>query len=639
MEISEVRTQLDLLNFICEWDTNKDGKLDHDEAPELNPELSVAEGGYDQDDNDMLSPYEFINACPTLIENQGEDFSGFRDGLLKIEQGSARLTFLVEAGDVDPRTREVEIHGVKFKINTRVYFNKDFTLSAAHLPSNTSINIGGIRLRGDAEAATGDVRFKEISSGGLMAVGILNGPYTASDGTKFKAGEEIAYIVKSDGSIQVVAGTLAKPSTTIRGIALPKGSKIVLGTPIPNTPPVADDHLWSATLPEGSSVPVRIKGQEVQVRGTVNFYDIRVTHVTLAANWSSPLGIVLVAGDEIWLDENEQLRQVKLSAPTPVGRTRFNPGTVLHVLDGKIHHVNTTGETRIGNLTLPAGSSISYAFEDGNLHLPNGSVPSYQSGDHYAVAVGAYVDASATVAAGGVSGVADGVTGTGGVAAATTAGVAPATYRMGNEEIKLKGGGALYYFYPNGQLQGGYLAEDATINGVKYKGGTSITFYSDGRVEWGTLAAPQPPAGQAAQTPAPAAQPPAGVLFYVNGKIVRFQPGTFISYHPDGSVASGILAADTTIIVSIKGTPTLITFKAGTKISFDNDGKVTQGTLSQGFTVDDRVCETYTVPGHGGGPFAMPASTHESCRGGITRFYAGEVVDFDENGNLRYPRR
>jgi hemin uptake protein HemP len=132
--------------------------------------------------------------------------------------------------------------------------------------------------------------------------------------------------------------------------------------------------------------------------------------------------------------------------------------------------------------------------------------------------------------------------------------------------------GTLVTFYANGHVLGGTLAADTTINGISFRAGTEVAFNENGHVGGATLTADTT----------------------ING--ISFGAGTSVTFYVNGRVGDGILAADSTI----NG----ISFRADTRVEFYANGRVRRGTLAADNIISERL------------------------------FRAGTEVNFDENGQV-----
>jgi hypothetical protein len=499
--------------------------------------------------------------------------SPFTPTMIQATQAANQNGHLFAQGFSVTLPSEMPIDGISFPQGTAVSYDEDGHPTGATLPGRPR---QGIDIMGIKFKAGSDISLGYLSSRAM----IIHGKLAAGNPPFPIHGEAVRF--KEDTEF----GCLINPETNqvqvISGTLLGNSNVNIQRKDLPAGTETAfwsDGTLITASLPQSMTAQI-----EVMVEGASR-------KITVQGGLSFHL--------------NGEFEGGTLAADTP---SDFQPvhlyaGTQIEISDGHLKWAKLSGPTLVDGVWWPAGTELYFG--------ENGRVSRSIIGADMPIRVG-----DRTI-----------------------------TFNKGTE----------VFFNQDGQVDHVRVSADAdqTIQvenqPVKFMRNTEIRFYPDGRVASGTLAeiptpvaqapaAPTPPAGQAAQTPAPApiTQPPAGIPINVNGTIVMFKPGTDINFHPNGSVASGILAQDTDTLITngISATPT---FKNGTELRLNTDGRVTQGTLAQIFNIDNRVCETYTVPGHGGGPFAMPASTHESCRGGITRFYAGEVVDFDENGLFLHP--
>jgi hypothetical protein len=141
---------------------------------------------------------------------------------------------------------------------------------------------------------------------------------------------------------------------------------------------------------------------------------------------------------------------------------------------------------------------------------------------------------------------------------ALTVGGKPVSFHGGYDPEKPDAG--IIGIYANGRIRSGVLAAAADFqigkSRVRLAAGDSVSFREDGTVE--------------------ASSPGAGITVSAGGAQVRFKGGD-LTVSPDGSIASGTLAEDTSL--KIGGVAT--TFLGGSTVSFYPSGAARVGTIRQ----------------------------------------------------------
>jgi hypothetical protein len=196
---------------------------------------------------------------------------------------------------------------------------------------------------------------------------------------------------------------------------------------------------------------------------------------------------------------------------------------------------------------------------------------------------------------------------------------ADTAFTVGGRTVSFRGGydpeepeTGIVAFFPSGRIHSGALAGAADFQIGKSKvrliRGDSVSFHEDGSVETCTSSA--------------------GITVFAGGRQVGFKQ---LVVNPDGTVASGALAADTTLEVG----GTAATFLGGSGITFHPSGSIWVGTLTATIVklrgIDARI-EGETVFFENGVPvYAVPMAA--VTVGGVTISFRD--VKLDSSGRVR----
>jgi len=206
--------------------------------------------------------------------------------------------------------------------------------------------------------------------------------------------------------------------------------------------------------------------------------------------------------------------------------------------------------------------------------------------------------------------------------------------------IDFKGGkGRRLHFYRNGKVKSGTLARNSTIDGITLKQGTEVSFHDNGRLFVGIL-------GVASKVGQADLKAGTHVVFNKEGQFagyswrltkdtekqkIVFRSGRVLHFYPDGRVQRGTLVEDTTID-GIRFTP------KGAEITFHPNGRVAGGRLAADTVISGieyKTTKYSTMDFYEDGQVASGVLAKDTRIQGIL-FPRVTDIKFNEKGRLTY---
>ena len=494
-----VRKLVDIVNYY-EKDTDRDGRLEEGEIGEFAVQ-------YDQNGDGGLSPWEVMEAI-----NRSRPVPVYSPETIRYV--ASLNTSGVNFPALKVTDEDTVIQGVPCELGTQVFFNLNGQIQSATLSENYPFKGATFKAGTQLFITPAGVRF-----------GTLAEPLTITLGSRevtFKAGSSITI----DQNGRILAGTLAE-NADISGKALPAGSEVYLdasgrltgvkiavdttfeGTTYPACTRVnfnAEGRVTSAILSQLAAYEGRVYPAGIEIRigadGTVETWipstgteinGIKYkagTRIFLRANGDvetgiladdtviESLGVKLRAGSRVSFHPNGQLEAGELAEDFTLGEIKFKAGTRIDFHPNGTVACGTVAQGKAHGLDLKPGSPISF-YSNGQVAMAVFGTDLTVEGSNVKLKAGfgVHFDTAGKVTEGMLAADTEIVGGQAKNPAPTPPAAQPATQPAAQPATQ-----------PAAQPATQPAAQPAEP-GAKLKGGSTITFHSNGKVAGGTLAA------------------------------------------------------------------------------------------------------------------------------------------------------
>jgi len=477
MEISQVRSLINLVTLYQEKDLDRDGRLETDEVQGI--------ASLDRNGDQTVSPWEVMEAVnhsnptrvfsrqeinylkqlnqggkafPPMQLQEGEqiEFGGRTYGagsILEFDPPSGRLIAVSVVEDFTPPGTE----GITFS-NARYKYGENGMLTAIITnPLTESVTIDG--------KTYGAGQILEFNPSGQLeyATNVLSADFTTR-GISIKAGSALK--LKPDGQL-VSATSLPTSNVTVHGIKFKAGKKLVISNFTAGSLTVDGTLAQDVTLKIGDNNVKFKAGTRLTYRYISNADPplIQVINGTLAQDYTIPgTQITLRAGAEIFRNAEGRIERVKLSAATTIDGINFPAGSEVWLnAENRVTFATpgTNALIRVGDQYLMFQKGMTIAIEQGKVvsgTLINGTwVELREDGKIRQMKLGN-----------------------------------PAPFMIGDQMVILAADTEIS-FNDHDKVEMITLGADAIIkiNGedVTFKAGTTIYLYPDGKIESGTILA------------------------------------------------------------------------------------------------------------------------------------------------------